>query len=106
VSSWMACTSADRVTAPGKCACVQVQDCRQNYCSRQVHRSSGTGLQTGPLLQASTQECQYRAADRVSATCKYTRRYNSRTVHYHINQEYTCDKPQPIFQLNWWRLLV
>jgi hypothetical protein len=170
VSSWMACTSADRATAPGKYTGVLVQVCRQGHCSRQVHRRASTGLQTGSMLQANTQACQYRSADRVNAPGKYTgvpvqecrqghcsrqvhrnastglqtgpctapgkyagvpvqgcrqghcsrqvhrsastglqtgpllhasthRQYKSRTVHYHINQEYTCDKPQPRFQL-------
>jgi hypothetical protein len=57
VWNWMACTSADRVTAPGKYTGVPVQVCRQGHCARQVHRRASTGLQTGPILQASTQAC-------------------------------------------------
>jgi hypothetical protein len=70
VSSWMACTSADRATAPGKYTGVPVQGCRQGHCSRQVHRRTGTGLQTGPLLQASAQMYHCRAADRATAPGK------------------------------------
>jgi hypothetical protein len=72
VSNWMACTSADRATAPGKYTGVPVQDCRQGHCSRQVHRRASTGQQTGPVLQASLQACQYRSADRPIAPGKST----------------------------------